>query len=197
MSQLPSNAPRKLPHEVAVGELRLYRGWYLTHDRSLFSSVPPDEVPLSLRSSYVDYLWKPDVNEATHINGRNRLHASISAPMERCGCGIYGVFEPPNVQGNDIVGVVEYWGKVWMGSLGIRAQFARVVELAPGLHSNYRYTYWTERVKRRRLASIGQRYDARVHFSQRALIIANAGKMTVPSEFGITGEDAYIGRDFG
>jgi hypothetical protein len=195
VSQLQSNVPPPhrdpLPREVAVGELRLLRGWYLTTDQSLFDETM-ETLRAALRSSYVDYLWTPDVNEAAHFdsragNGYRRKHPRDVAPLEGCGCGIYGVFDPESVQGGDIVGVVEYWGKVRMGNLGIRAQFARVVELAPGVNAGYRYAYLTERAKRARLTSIGQRYDAKVHFSQRDLLMTNAGKLTRPDEFGIRG----------
>lgn len=46
------------------------------------------------------------------------------APQENCGCGWYGIFEPP---GGGAVGLFRAWGKIIVHPNGFRAEWAEIV----------------------------------------------------------------------
>lgn len=190
MAMLPDHSlttPAQVTKEIAVGELRLVRGW--SHEiHSAFRSSD-----LALQSHYIDYHWTPGTNTAFHRGWDNpREH---KAPMPGCACGLYGVFSYENIPVSDIVGVVEYWGRVRMGHLGIRAEYARIVALGPGARQDYRYGLFS-RTNRRHFREIGEHYEAEVFYTQRDLIKATAGSMSTPQEFKITGPSGD-GHDYG
>jgi hypothetical protein len=53
-----------------------------------------------------------------------------------CSCGFYAFWSPVDSEHElttgQVVGVIEAWGKVVMGTLGFRAEKARIVGVAPG-----------------------------------------------------------------
>jgi hypothetical protein len=85
--------------------------------------------------------WKPELNEATCIGGG--IFARHEVATRDCTCGFYAYTDPTNpgeyyfegtygcpcniCQG--VVGVIEAWGRVTVGTLGFRAQYARVIAL--------------------------------------------------------------------
>lgn len=61
-----------------------------------------------------------------------------SSPEIACRCGIYGWYEPEwalKEHAGPILGVVEYSGKILLGTKGFRAEKAEIVALAPGVES--------------------------------------------------------------
>jgi hypothetical protein len=156
--------------DVAVGELRLLRAW----------TVEPICVPSgALYSTYISHVWVPGDNTA-HCKPQtnNRWDRSHRAPDANCHCGLYGVFDAGSIPDGIVMGIAEYWGRVRMGSRGIRAEHARVVAICP----RHGYGLWFSPDT---LAIIGDAYNAEVHQSLDDLLAANANTLTKPSEFGL------------
>lgn len=66
------------------------------------------------------------------IEAKNKDH---EAPHNGCTCGIYGWYEPEwanRYHTGSIMGVVEYSGRILMGSKGFRAEKAKVVAITMG-----------------------------------------------------------------
>lgn len=75
------------------------------------------------------------------------------APSPQCVCGVWGVADPWKIKPYDhewasekaIVGVVELWGKVIVGTSGWRAEYARPVEIV----SAPKFSHRTRRTRRK------------------------------------------------
>lgn len=156
-----------------------------------------DQGRYGLRSHYASYSWTPGVNTALHYTDAGPAickwptyssGVDLGTPSANCTCGLYGVFEYTDIPTTSLVGVVEYWGRVRMGSRGIRAQYGRIIALAPGpkmAHHIGRLDF-PERLFFR---ALGDRYEAETHRTQRSLM--NAITLTSPREFGITSPREY------
>lgn len=119
----------------AIEPISAYRGWRVTGTGLL-------------QSWYEDSLWpggemrRAERNVCTGDDGDEHPGR---APDEDCICGLYGMFrledvvsqigllkgwqDPPDYR--YAIGRAEYWGKTIIGTHGLRAEFARAVEVFP------------------------------------------------------------------
>lgn len=100
-----------------------------------------DNPPIALASpQQSEPLW-PAHAPLTAICRRTRIHNSL-APVDECSCGIYAVNDPAYAAGYGcVLAKVELFGRVRVGSMGYRGQFARILELfadVPELAARYR-----------------------------------------------------------
>jgi hypothetical protein len=98
--------------DLLVGEIRVARTFTLFRDGSLWPSHMK-------RTAWVD-----GVNEASCPTGRHL------APAAGCKCGFWGYGSPASlaeqIDTMQVVAVVACWGRVVPGTVGIRAQYARI-----------------------------------------------------------------------
>lgn len=127
-----------------LGSLRGYRWWR-------FESSPYGADPTLLSPYRQKVRWKTEANEARCL-GRKRIvgwtettiEHPVGAPEAACGCGFYALSsitagpEGDMVSDMDVeisgraglvLGVMEGFGRVLLGTAGLRAQFARVLAL--------------------------------------------------------------------
>lgn len=111
--------------ELVPGKLRGYRIWRI-----------PSSKRLVLKSTNATYEWEPGDNRATCDN----IHIKYSAaPTPYCACGFYAKYKSnsPEFLGmaissaSSVIGVIDAWGKIQLGTKGFRAQYARIVAIAP------------------------------------------------------------------
>jgi hypothetical protein len=103
--------------EPLVGEVRLVRSFRLSDDGALLPLAAPGAP------------WTDAVNEARCALGRDH-----DVPAPGCSCGYYAFHDPAFLDGDAAVhAVVACWGRLSVGSHGVRAQYARIeaAALAP------------------------------------------------------------------
>lgn len=134
--------------EMITTTLRGYRCWSLgtictdvtgrTYKklRSINQGVTWDSSTITAICSKQNMFRKP--LGAKHIIGYEREYEAIyehHAPVAKCTCGIYGWYEPETalLEHTQIVaGVMECTGTITLGTMGFRAQKAKIVAIAPG-----------------------------------------------------------------
>ena len=119
-----SEAFDRVEKELVPGALRGYRRW-----RFDFTG--------QLAAVNFYYSWTPGRNEATHVG----VKPKHEAPMKRCSCGLYahhdprGSFNYMDCSYKDVivVGSIKAYGKIILGDLGFKAQYAEIESLVvPG-----------------------------------------------------------------
>jgi hypothetical protein len=121
--------PSQSPEEVALvpGTLLVHRGWNV-------------RVGGFLAAYTAQYVWESGVNKAV-CQSFIRAPGHEKAPDARCTCGLYGLYDPNDVDFVDVRGVIEVSGRVTLGTRGVRAQKAKIVALAtlnPMIRVRYR-----------------------------------------------------------
>lgn len=102
----------------AISPIAAYRGWTLQDGKLL---------------AFNDFEWTAGTNTAECIYSYDTDH---KAPGELCSCGFYGVSGieyisniPARDNKKTILGQVEFWGKVIPGTMGYRAEKAKITGL--------------------------------------------------------------------
>lgn len=111
----PSGGPARAASDLRAGEIRAVRTFRLSHDGSLLP-VARGSVP-----------WSDGPNTARCERGGH----TPAAPG--CSCGFYAYATLPaasrHAQARRVLAVVACWGRVIPGTLGLRAQHARIEAL--------------------------------------------------------------------
>ena len=112
MTAKPFDGPDRVVPDLRVGEIRALRTFQLSSDGSLR--------PVA----YTDVAWVDGAN-AAHCDLRDHTPAAPG-----CGCGFwaYGTREAASQHraAKHLLAVVACWGRVVPGTLGLRAQYARI-----------------------------------------------------------------------
>jgi hypothetical protein len=136
------------PPDIAVGELRVARGFNL------------DSTTFDLQSTAWPYKWtagdqvavcQRQTEASKSVTATCPCGCGISAimwgtglvraadhgtvPDPNCACGFYGAysFDADPISRCPVVGVAEVWGRIRMGTRGVRAEHARLIAVAPGV----------------------------------------------------------------
>lgn len=119
--------------ELVASTLRGYRSWKLSTDRRN-----------KLYAVSMDTEWESKNIIADCVGNQSVWWTSgdqhSDVPLATCTCGIYGWYEPENalsLHTGAVVGVVEFSGRILMGSVGFRAEKARIVGIAPGSRGDW------------------------------------------------------------
>lgn len=139
--------------EMVAATLRGYRSWKLSGGRG-HSSTTFRHGFRTLQAVSADVVWESKFLTAIcNRRGFNPYVAMMSpgqsnhkaldgtelpVPTSRCSCGIYGWYEPENamrLHTGAVVGVVEFSGRIVMGTVGFRAEKARIVGITFGTSS--------------------------------------------------------------
>ncbi len=142
----PLDGPDRAASDLWVGEIRAVRTFRLFHDGSLLP-VAHGSVP-----------WSDGPNTARCERGDH----TPAAPG--CSCGFYAYGTLPaasrHAQARRVLAVVACWGRVIPGTLGLRAQHARIEAI-----------WVSPRAKRRYVALVRRRYpSAALYRSRRKMI---------------------------
>jgi hypothetical protein len=142
----PFDGPARVAGDLRVGEIRALRTFRLSHDGSLLP-VSHGSVP-----------WSDGPNTARCEHGEH----TPAAPG--CSCGFYAYGTLPaasrHTQARRVLAVVACWGRVIPGTLGLRAQHARIEAL-----------WVSPRAKPRYVALVRRRYpSAALYRSRRKMI---------------------------
>lgn len=142
----PFDGPDRVASDLRVGEIRAVRTFRLSHDGSLLP-VAHGSVP-----------WSDGPNTACCERGDH----TPAAPG--CSCGFYAYGTLPaasrHAQARRVLAVVACWGRVIPGTLGLRAQHARIEAI-----------WVSSRAKRRYVALVRRRYpSAALYRSRRKMI---------------------------
>ncbi len=113
--------------EMVAATLRGYRSWNFF---AMSSTLPEDLEEPKLRVGALSHhgYWAN-----SEITARCGSHTGHQAPDTQCGCGLYGWYDPfwvAKMHVGTTMGVVEFSGKILMGTKGFRAEKARVVAIA-------------------------------------------------------------------
>jgi hypothetical protein len=128
--------------EMVASTLRGYRSWNLKPIKTNIDSKPE----WRLGSVGVNAWWdgieivadctrKGDFTPAFLWPGHQAPVFPHEAPDATCTCGIYGWYEPEyalRLHSGSVLGVVEYSGRILLGSKGFRAEKAKIIALSPG-----------------------------------------------------------------
>jgi hypothetical protein len=146
MTATPFDGPDRLVPDLRVGEIRALRTFQLSSDGSL--------KPVA----YTDVAW---------ADGANAAHCDIcdhTPAAPGCGCGFwaYGTrgAAAQHRAARHLLAVIACWGRVVPGTLGLRAQYARIEAI------------WVSgQVPRERVARLRRRYPSvLIYGSKRALL---------------------------
>lgn len=135
----PASAPaRDAPYsgngvDLVPGRLRGYRGWRLA------SAVGERPLRLTSLTANTVWPWTPTVRASCHraeiiASGRGSFdplppHDPDDVPNATCSCGFYARHRIDGIGTHPVTGVIEAWGRVEVGTLGFRAQMARLIAL--------------------------------------------------------------------
>lgn len=110
--------------EMVSASLRGYRSWRV--------DVKPQILLKSVGITSMSWPTKElEAKCAYDVSGKGHS----SSPYEECKCGIYGWYQPEWTSlyhSGSVMGVVEYSGKILMGTRGFRAEKAKIVAITHG-----------------------------------------------------------------
>lgn len=138
-----------------------------------------NSIPWQVEKTKAKCIKKQQKGVLTKRNIRDGIHPNHEVPDAICRCGLYAVHDPfdlinrfgfhkntPHV----VLGVVECWGKVILGSVGLRAQYAKPVAITTWCYNMDSYkasplNYVYPGHRRAIINSIGKRYRIPVYDS--------------------------------
>lgn len=85
-----------------------------------------------LASTGMGSYWRPGVNEAACFAQAG--HRQGQVPHKKCSCGFWGIADPRDIpftrnSDNHAWGLIEMWGRIVIGNLGFRSQYAKIIQL--------------------------------------------------------------------
>lgn len=134
-----------------------------------YRSFGPQPVTTMLHGlTKTEYIWQPGANEAVCLRSARTnalqleaemkvLHQKEAIPVADCACGFWAYWDiNSNALGNSpsrLKGAIIAWGKMIVGPLGFRAQYAKILALSlpeqskasnvyPGIRAQYPGVKW-------------------------------------------------------